>query len=343
MNVMTMFLIIIYIAIFICLLIVLGIHPQISSHSRFELQRRAKKGDDEAKMLLRRHELLRDIFSLQRVISAMLIVLLSVIGVELFHWSVGILTSLLIALESGAIARIPLLQLQSQKLYEKYEGKILTFIEKHTNIFVAIRSVAPLPNDAYDIESKEELLEMVSQADGVLTQDQKKLILNGLNFETMSVDSVMTPKSMIDSIDSKEVLGPLVLDELHGTGHSRFPVTDGDIDHVVGIVYVQDLLKISHGSKTKRASQAMDTNVYYIREDQTLQQALAAFLRVRHHLFVVVNEFRETVGLLSLEDVIEALIGHKIIDEYDAHEDLRKVAKRNPRGNNTAGSGKNVI
>ena len=343
MNVMTMFLIIIYIAIFICLLIVLGIHPQISSHSRFELQRRAKKGDDEAKMLLRRHELLRDIFSLQRVISAMLIVLLSVIGVELFHWSVGILTSLLIALESGAIARIPLLQLQSQKLYEKYEGKILTFIEKHTNIFVAIRSVAPLPNDAYDIESKEELLEMVSQADGVLTQDQKKLILNGLNFETMSVDSVMTPKSMIDSIDSKEVLGPLVLDELHGTGHSRFPVTDGDIDHVVGIVYVQDLLEISHGSKTKRASQAMDTNVYYIREDQTLQQALAAFLRVRHHLFVVVNEFRETVGLLSLEDVIEALIGHKIIDEYDAHEDLRKVAKRNPRGNNTAGSGKNVI
>lgn len=343
MNVMTIFLIIIYLTIFICLLIVLGVHPQIFSHSRFELQRRVRKGDDEAKLLLRRHELLRDIFSLQRVISAMLIVMLSVIGVELFHWFVGILISLLIALESGAIARIPVLQAQSQKLYEKYEGKILTFIERYTVIFRAIRSVVPLPNDTYGIESKEELLEMVSQADGVLTQDQKKIISNGLNFETISVGSVMTPRSMIDSIDSKEVLGPLVLDELHGTGHSRFPVTEGDIDHVVGIVYVQDLIKIKHGTKTKRASQAMDDNVYYIREDQTLQEALAAFLRVRHHLFVVVNEFRETVGLLSLEDVIETLIGHKIIDEYDAHEDLRKVAKRNPRGNNTASSGKNVI
>ena len=53
---------------------------------------------------------------------------------------------------------------------------------------------------------------------------------------------------------------------------------------------------------------------------------LAAFLKTQHHLFIVVNEFRETVGLLSLEDVIEALLGQKIIDEYDVYGDIRKAA-----------------
>ena len=340
---MTILLTVLYVVILVVLLVVSGIHPQISSHSRFELQRRAHDGDDEAKLLLKRHSLLRDIFSLQRVVSAMLLVLLSLLGVQLFHWTVGFLISLLIALESGAVARVSLWQRYSQQLYERYEGKLLTFIEKHPLIFRAIRSVAPLPNDTYDIESKEELLEMVAQAGDVLTRDEKKLITNGLNFETMRVEGVMTPRSVIDSIKVEETLGPLVLDELHNTGHSRFPVIDGDIDHVVGMLYVQELLKVGQTAKTKTAAQAMDPIVYYIREDQTLQQALAAFLRVRHHLFVVVNEFRETVGLLSLEDVVEALLGRKIVDEDDVHDDLRQVAKRNPRGNNSADNGKNVL
>jgi CBS domain containing-hemolysin-like protein len=86
----------------------------------------------------------------------------------------------------------------------------------------------------------------------------------------------------------------------------------------------------------------MKPRVLYIREDQTLQHALAAFLRTHHHLFIVVNEFRETVGLVTLEDVIEALLGRKIIDEFDAHDDLRAVALRNPRDNNEPEKGQDV-
>lgn len=332
---MVILLAMLYVVVLICLVIVLGVHPQMSSHSKFELRRRAHQGDDRAVILLKRHELLRDIFSLQRVLSALLLVLLSVIGVELFHWSVGLLISLIIALEVGAVARLSLLQKQSQRLYEKYEPGILVAIERWPLIFRAIRTVSPIPNDAYDIESKEELLAMVEDSGEVLTRDEKQLIINGLSFDTMRVGAVMTPKSMIDSVPANEVLGPLALDELHKTGHSRFPVIDGDIDHVVGMLYIQDLLTIGGKTKTHKAATAMEKKVFYIREDQSLKQALAAFLRTRHHLFVVINEYRETVGLLSLEDVMEALLGHKINDEFDTHEDLRKVAERNPRGNNS--------
>ena len=330
---MTLFLAVIYILSLACLLLVLGVHPQLSSHSRFELQRRARAGDEEAILLLKRHGLLRDLFSLQRVLAAILLVILSFIGVQLFHWSLGLLISFVIALESGALARTRVLQGYSQQLYERYEGVILVLIEKHPFIFRAIRSVAPIPSDTYDIESKEELLEMVEQSGDTLKNHEKQLIVNGLKFDSIRVESVMTPKSMIDAVSKDEVLGPLVLDDLHKTGHSRFPVTDGDIDHVVGMIYVQDLLSLEN-KKSQRASMIMDKKVFYIREDQTLDRALAAFLRTRHHLFIVVNEFRETVGLLSLEDVIEGLLGRKIVDEFDAYENLRKVAEYNPRANN---------
>lgn len=139
---------------------------------------------------------------------------------------------------------------------------------------------------------------------------------------------------MIESVPMNELLGPLVLDDLHKKGYSRFPVIDGDIDHVVGMLRIQDLLTIDRKAKSHRAETVMSKDVYYIRENQTLQHALAAFLKTQHHLFIVVNEFRETVGLLSLEDVIEALLGQKIIDEYDVYGDIRKVATANPQKNN---------
>jgi CBS domain containing-hemolysin-like protein len=158
-------------------------------------------------------------------------------------------------------------------------------------------------------------------------------MIHGLQFSSRKVKEIMHPRSKIDSIGAKELLGPLVLDALHKTGHTRFPVVDKDIDHVIGVLHVRDLLSLD----TKRsltAEKAMEPRVFYIHQDQTLHHALMAFLRTYHHLFIVVNDDQETVGILSLEDTIETLIGRKIIDEFDAHSDLRRVARRNLRNTN---------
>ncbi len=86
----------------------------------------------------------------------------------------------------------------------------------------------------------------------------------------------------------------------------------------------------------------MEKKVYYINQAQTLQHALAAFLSTQHHLFVVVNGYRETAGILTLEDCIEALLGRKIIDEFDTHDDLRVVASRNAKQHNNPPHATNV-
>jgi CBS domain containing-hemolysin-like protein len=322
---------------FIILLLLIevsGVSPRPTQFSLFELERRKEKGDRSATTALRREELLIDIVSLQRVLVALLLVVFVLCSVVTFGWLLGIVLAVFVALEYGALGRIGPFQRFGQKLYDRYEPHILALTQKLSRPLRLIRSVTPEIHNDRRVDSREELEHLVVSSGNILTGEQKKLITHSLTFDTREVSEIMTPRGVIDSISKRELLGPLVLDDLHKTGHSRFPVVDGDIDHVVGMLHIQDLLAVDGKRKSMTVEKAMEPRVFYIREDQTLDHALAAFLRTHHHLFVVINEFRETVGLVSLEDVIEALLGRRIIDEFDLHEDLRAVASRNPRGNN---------
>lgn len=316
------------------LLLVNGVAPRRSKLSRFELRRRKEQGDSQAVADLQREDLLGDVLSLQRVVSALLLVLFVALSVVTFGWLLGVIIAVVVALEYAALARLNVIRRQSDKLYRRFvEQPVLHFVARFSSVLRMVRSVTSDQADKR-IDSREEFLHLVETSGAVLSTDEKKLIKHGLTFDKLQVKEVMTPRGVIDSISKKEMLGPLVLDDLHKTGHSRFPVTDGDVDHIVGMLHIQDLLTIDSKRKSTTVEKAMEPRVFYIREDQTLDHALAAFLRTHHHLFIVVNEFRETVGLLSLEDVIEALLGHTIVDEFDLHDDLRAVAKRNPRANN---------
>lgn len=316
------------------LVAVAGVRLTSSRLSSFELKRRKGNGDKDATAALWRDGWLADILSLQRALEALFVVIFTSLSIVTFGWLLGIVVAVVVALEYGALARVPLWQRQVQKLYEQYEDHLLQFVEKTPWLFVLLRNITLEKPDYIQLDSREELEHLVTESGQLLSASEKKLIAHSLDFEEKKVSEVMTPRSVIEGIDRKELLGPLVLDDLHKTGHSRFPVIDGDVDHVVGMLYVQHLLTLDK-KRSLTAEKAMDPKVYYIREDHTLSQALGAFLRTHHHLFIVVNEYRETVGLLSLEDVLEALLGRKIIDEFDAFDDLRAVAARNPRGNNT--------
>jgi len=303
--------------------------------SQFELNRRHEAGDKTASRTLERETLLADVVSIQRIAVALLLVLTVLMCVVTFGWLVGLIAALFVVLFYGAVAHLPSVQRQAQKLYEWYEEPLLRFTDAHPKIVDTFRSATLVDTDNYHrVDSRDELRHLVERSEGVLSQREKKLIESALDFPAKLVRDVMTPRSVIDAVKSSELLGPLVLDELHQRGHSRLPVFRGDIDHVVGILHVRDLLTL-HDKRSVTADKAMEAKVYYVRDDQTLEKALAAFIKTRHHLFIVVNEYRETVGLLTLEDVIEALMGQKIIDEFDAHDDLRAVAEHNPRGNNT--------
>jgi len=326
----------------LALVAVAGIVIDSPGDSEFELERRTRGGEKKAELLLARRQYIADLLSLQRTSISLLLVLMAALLVAEWGWVFGLTAALLVALQYGVAARIPFIHAFSQKYYNKFEPNIITFIKKYPIVTKIIRTITATPQDG-KLGSREELLYLISQSGVVLSHDEKSLLSHTLKFSDKTVRDSMTPRSVIDSIGRNELLNPLVIDQLHRTGHNRFPVIDKDIDHIVGVLYLRNILTIDANKKhTAKVETAMEPKVYYIHEDQLLSHALAAFLRVQHHLFIVVNEYRETVGLLSLEDVMEVLIGKKINDEFDMHDDLRAVAMRNPRKNNHTTHSKDV-
>jgi CBS domain containing-hemolysin-like protein len=177
------------------------------------------------------------------------------------------------------------------------------------------------------IQSKDELLEILrhnAEEFDHVSHDELKIAENALVFGDKLIGDYMTPLNTVHFISFEEQLTPVVLGELHDSGHSRFPVFQGSNQNVVGTLLLKDALRVKN---SKSAGDIMRQDVYYINEQQTLDHAMQAFIKTKHHMFVVVNEFEDIVGVLSIEDVLQQIIGHPLLDEFDKFDDLREVAK----------------
>lgn len=319
----------------ILLLLTAALQPKHSGISLFELERRISNGDAEAKRILSRDKMSDDMVIIRRVSISLLLIVLTVLSLAALGWVWGIILSLIIAIIYEPIAKLGLIKKLSKGLYRSIEKPLSRFVKQYPGLIRILAGVSSTSViSSLHINSREELQYLINESKDVLSPDEKKLVVSSLSFGTKLVKEVMTPRSMIDAISKSEFLGPLVLNDLHkGKKHDHLPVYDEDIDHVVGILNLKNMLSLD-GEQSVTAEEAMDKKVYYIKEDQTLDHALAAFLKTQYPIFIVVNEFRETEGILSISDIVRALVGHKILDEFDSHDDLRTVALRNPRLNN---------
>ena len=182
------------------------------------------------------------------------------------------------------------------------------------------------------VYEKEDLLELLdrqkSQIDNRLSETELKAARGALTFGDKTVSSVMTPRKAVEWVNKDDSIGPKLMDDLHKTGFSRFPVITGSSKptnpEVVGTLYLSDLLK--NLEKQGKVSDIMKHDAHFINESHTLLQALDGFLKSGHHLLIVVNNFEEVVGVLTLEDVLGQVLGQPISDEFDRYHDLRAVA-----------------
>lgn len=323
------------------LAIISAMKPKRCGLSRFELERRSKEGNESARDELHREALLDDLLSLKKVLEALVLVCVVMAAVIAFGNVFGVVASVAVALFYSKFAGVEPIRAVASRLLDTIEPAVLGFIQHYPQIGRLVRLSGLSGQGDTPVASRQELEHLVNTSGVVLTADEKRLIINGLHFSQKTVESIMTPRGVVETVKKSDVLGPLMLDELHKTGHSRFPVIDGDIDHVVGMLHIKDLLTLGR-KDTETAEQAMEKRVFYINQEQTLEHALAAFIKTRHHLFIVVNGYRETAGILTLEDVMEALLGREIVDEFDVHDDLRVVAARSAKGNNNPPHATNV-
>lgn len=294
----------------------------VPSVTTYELKRLVKAKDERAQNLARYLDLLPQLRALRDVLSIVLIVILA----GLSSWLLGLWFGALVTIASFILLEIfrtlrPWQRL-AQKTFAAIEPQLAMVVTKLSGI---LRLMAqPIEKVTSPFFSKTELAEIITHDHHILSNDEKLLLGRALEYGQTTVAEVMTPKKKIEYVKASETLGPIVLDRLHKTGHSRFPVVKSDLSSVVGTLFLSDLVPLK--SNLKHIADAMKPQVLYVHQDKTLEHVLQAFFHTKHHLFLVVDETQAVVGLVTIEDIIEYLFGRKIVDDFDAYDSRHAVA-----------------
>jgi len=172
-------------------------------------------------------------------------------------------------------------------------------------------------------EEEIRLLVERGEAEGVIEQDEREMIHSIFEFGDTVAREVMVPRIDMEAIEDTATVRQAV-DRLVATGHSRLPVFHESLDNIVGVLYYKDLLRpLAAGLADAPVRQFMRP-AYFIPESKRLDELFREMQRRKVHMAVVVDEYGGTAGLVTLEDLLEEIVG-PILDEYDVEEPLVEV------------------
>jgi magnesium and cobalt exporter, CNNM family len=166
--------------------------------------------------------------------------------------------------------------------------------------------------------TEEELLTFVEvvEEEGEIKEEEKELIHNIIEFDDTSASEIMTPRGDMFVLEAEQ---PIDLLTLLQSGYSRIPVIDGGLDNVIGVLHLKDLFMHQATYEKPPDLKALMTQAYFVPENKKLDSLLRQFKKRQQHLAIVVDEHGGVSGLITLEDVLEELVG-EISDETDKVE-----------------------
>lgn len=167
------------------------------------------------------------------------------------------------------------------------------------------------------------IIEDDTSPDADLDHDERRIARGAFSFSHRNVEHVMTPNTVVKTVKSSDIINKEYLADLKDSGYSRLPVLLDDSTQFGGILYLKDLLGIR---LPKKVSDVMDNTIHFVHPSDPLDGVLNQFIKTKMHLFVVLDEFGGFEGVITVEDIIEEIIGKEIMDEDDVVPDLRKTA-----------------
>jgi putative hemolysin len=182
-----------------------------------------------------------------------------------------------------------------------------------------IRRLAGVPEPAGEVaqeEKEEEFLSVVEEGkrEGVVDEEEQEMIENVLELSETTVEKIMTPRTDLVAVSADSDLQG-VLNAI-ATGHSRIPVYEGTIDNVVGFIYAKDMLAEVGKSPAEFRLKEKLRSPYFVPETKPLRVLLHEFQAQKLHVAVVLDEYGGTAGIVTIEDILEELVG-EIADEYE--------------------------
>ena len=199
---------------------------------------------------------------------------------------------------------------------------LIWLLSKSTDI--VLRAFGVDPKVQRSQMSEEELLDLVT-GHAALTDEERDIVEEVFNASERQVHEVMVPRTEVDFMDASLTVGKaieLAVDK----AHSRYPVVRGSSDEVVGFIHVRDLLDTSLANKSTKIVE-LARNIMYLPGTKGILPALSEMRVQGQHLAIVLDEYGGTDGIVTLEDLVEVLIGD-IRDEYDEHENEVSLEER---------------
>ena len=176
--------------------------------------------------------------------------------------------------------------------------------------------------------SDEEIILLAEKGakEGVLTASESNIIANALSLDDLRVSEIMTPRTVVTTLRKGATVGE-VFREFPNIPFARIPVCQKNLDDIVGLVRRRDLLKAKANDQDLETVGSLMQEISFIPETVTVGNALQMFLKTHQQLLVAVDEFGSTAGVVTMEDVIEHLLGREIFERDDVAVDMRELAR----------------
>lgn len=189
-----------------------------------------------------------------------------------------------------------------------------------------VRFVIPQQVNIHAADREIILLAEKGAKDGTLSRSESSIIANALSLDDVRVGEIMTPRIVVTALTRNATVGE-VFREHPNIPFARMPVYGRNIDDIVGVVRRRDLLKAKANDLDLELVEKLAQEVQFVPETITVAQALQQFLKTHQQIAVVVDEFGATTGVVSMEDIMEHILGLEIFEKDDVAVDMRELAR----------------
>ena len=162
--------------------------------------------------------------------------------------------------------------------------------------------------------------------EGAIRKNESLVIQNLLTLNKIEVSDIMTPRSVIFALDGSSTIGEVFHDN-KSVEFSRIPIYQDNLDNVIGVALRYKLMEAYSQDLDDLKIKTFAKPLHSVLETITVAACLDQFIKRKEHIFIVINEYGSPDGIVTLEDVVETLLGVEIVDEFDSVEDLRKHAR----------------
>jgi CBS domain containing-hemolysin-like protein len=179
-------------------------------------------------------------------------------------------------------------------------------------------------------EEEIKLLAAKSAASGALSDNESELIKNALSLDDVRIENIMTPRTVTMFLSADSTVEE-VCSKSKNIPFGRIPVYEDGIDDIVGLVRRRDILQAYSEDKESMSMRDLMNEILFLPETASAHNALQQFLKKHQQFAIVVDEYGSTVGVLTMEDIVEHLLGDEIYEDSDIAVDMRELAKKRAR------------